>query len=433
MSFIRKAALALCLSTTCYFLLFDLQAASYYVNKTGLQIPPYDTWELAATNLHVAVMIASNGDEVVVGPGTYALTNTVTITNGITLRSSNGYAVTIIDGSVSVRCVYLNNAGAVVRGFTVQNGLAKGLGGGICCYNGTIEDCFVVSNTVQHQAAPSHLRAYGGGVYIAAGKLLRSVIAYNRAVATGIWSDNDDAYGGGVCCNGSALVSGCVVFGNRALGYGAASGGGVCLWSSVPEVLNCSIVGNKAGDSAGGVAAYAGWVRNCIIYSNVLESSAASTSTNYEGSAGFTYCCTIPLITVWPGNITNSPSFADWQQPNLHLRADSPCIDAGTNGTWTLATQDLDGNPRIVNSTVDMGADEACVSGVAIVVTNRVETVWSTPVGARLQMQKNLSLVGGDWGAFGNVVTAQTELVTISDTTPPSKMPAFYRLIWLRE
>ena len=42
---------------------------------------------------------------------------------------------------------------------------------------------------------------------------------------------------------------------------------------------------------------------------------------------------------------------------NPRLRPDSPCINAGNN-TYVVGSTDLDGQPRIVGGTVDMGAHE---------------------------------------------------------------------------
>jgi hypothetical protein len=77
--------------------------------------------------------------------------------------------------------------------------------------------------------------------------------------------------------------------------------------------------------------------------------------TNQDFRAGtLNYCCTTPLPG-GTGNITNAPVFLATN--DLRLAPGSPCIDAGSNAYATGAT-DLDGNPRIVGGTVDMGAYE---------------------------------------------------------------------------
>jgi len=49
--------------------------------------------------------------------------------------------------------------------------------------------------------------------------------------------------------------------------------------------------------------------------------------------------------------------FVDATNGNLRLQSNSPCINAGNN-TFVTTTTDLDGRPRIVGDTVDMGAYE---------------------------------------------------------------------------
>jgi hypothetical protein len=65
----------------------------------------------------------------------------------------------------------------------------------------------------------------------------------------------------------------------------------------------------------------------------------------------------MPLPTWGTVNITNAPLFVDYASGNLRLYRNSPCINAGRNAYVSLAT-DLDGNPRIVGGTVDVGAYE---------------------------------------------------------------------------
>jgi hypothetical protein len=72
-----------------------------------------------------------------------------------------------------------------------------------------------------------------------------------------------------------------------------------------------------------------------------------------------------------PGNINVHPRFIDWPNGELHLRPDSPCIDAGRNSYLPPEfVVDADGNPRFQDhpgvpdsgigspAVVDMGAYE---------------------------------------------------------------------------
>jgi hypothetical protein len=92
-------------------------------------------------------------------------------------------------------------------------------------------------------------------------------------------------------------------------------------------------------------------INNCIIYYNT-----AKTLPNYE-AAVLNYCCTTPTPTNGIGSITNEPLFIDLAGGNLRLQSNSACINAGRNSYVTNST-DLDGNPRIVGGTVDIGAYE---------------------------------------------------------------------------
>ncbi len=88
------------------------------------------------------------------------------------------------------------------------------------------------------------------------------------------------------------------------------------------------------------------------------------------------------------GNITNNPLFiadgigygTNLVPGNYRLQAGSPCVNAGTNLDWMTGACDLDGLPRILKGTVDMGAyEEAHVFSYApAAVTNTVMRGYQT-------------------------------------------------------
>jgi len=78
---------------------------------------------------------------------------------------------------------------------------------------------------------------------------------------------------------------------------------------------------------------------------------------NYDPYTTLNYCCTAPMPNNGVGNITLDPLFVDRANGNLRLQTDSPCINSGNN-TFVVGSTDLDGNPRIVSGTVDIGAYE---------------------------------------------------------------------------
>jgi len=112
--------------------------------------------------------------------------------------------------------------------------------------------------------------------------------------------------------------------------------------------INCTIVGNTATKYGGGV--YGATLKNCILFHN-----SAPNGSNYPNGV-FNYCDTMPLPS-GIGNITNEPVFMDMANGNYRLQSNSPCINSGNN-SYISVTNDLDGNPRIVGGTVDIGAYE---------------------------------------------------------------------------
>jgi hypothetical protein len=144
-----------------------------------------------------------------------------------------------------------------------------------------------------------------------------------------------------------------VIAGNSAF-YG---GGGVYSGT----LINCTLTGNSAtGHYSSGGGVFECTLTNCIVFYN-----NATNAPDYSGTTTMNFCCT----TSWPsngvGNITNAPLFVDQAAGNLRLQSASPCINAGDNSS-VFGNTDLDGNPRIVRDTVDIGAYECQGSGSVI-------------------------------------------------------------------
>jgi hypothetical protein len=130
------------------------------------------------------------------------------------------------------------------------------------------------------------------------------------------------------------------------IGNSAYVGGG----ASYCTLNNCTLTGNSAGSVGGG--AYFCSLNNCIVYFNT-----APEGPNYDSDSGLSYSCTSPLPTKGLGNISIAPLFVDKSSGNLRLQSNSPCINAGMNALAPSGL-DLDGNPRIVGGSVDIGAYE---------------------------------------------------------------------------
>lgn len=165
----------------------------------------------------------------------------------------------------------------------------------------------------------------------------------------------------------SSAYTNCLFFANTA-GVGA----GINSVGSTATVTNSTFAANSASRGAALACFNTGQVypsnlrlTNCILWDGGDEIS------NTDGSTIIvSYSCVQDDIagdgTVYPGtgNTDNDPLFAD---SDYRLKPDSPCVNMGDNSAVpSSVTTDLDGNPRIVNSVVDMGAYELQVSIINI-------------------------------------------------------------------
>ena len=371
---------------------------TFYVSTNSPVDGPGTDWSNAFHTIQDAVDAAvTPGDVVLVTNGTYRAggavtpgyisTNRVCITSAITVQSVNGASETIINGTDSVRCVFLGTD-AVFSGFTLTNGsVLVGddvyydlSGGGVLLTDGMITDCVLTGNRAE----------YGGGVELyGGGTISNCTLSGNSAKYDGGGASLDDEggtithstlsgntakYDGGGAALYGGVLNNCILRGNAAESSGGGSelygglmnncilsgnaatnnGGGVELWEG-GQLNNCTLSMNVSEAEGGGAYLFDGGVlNNCILWNN--ESAVSGHDIFDDGADAIRYSCSSDgVLHGTDGCITNAPMFVSSE--NYRLGYGSPCIDAGTNA-YAAGSTDLDGTARIVNTTVDMGAYE---------------------------------------------------------------------------
>lgn len=342
-----------------------------------------------------AITAASSGDRILLAPGTYNETGLAVTGKAIEIRSTDGAAVTTIDGGGSgpvLEILDVGTPGVTVRGLRITGGSSSS-GGGILVeassFGGTrtsavIEDCVFDGN-----AAPS---ASGGGLSIQANTevVVRNSVFLNNSAPSGC--------GGGIAVNGavfgldpipSVLIEGCQFIDNT-----ASSGSGAGLSASddcVVAMRNCLFEGN-ATPSGGGSAlsadafgrpgvlmsvfgcTMAGNEQSAIDIGNDVNVRFRDTvvwgnanATQIEASV-FTGTTTIDLdfcniqgpvpassgsLTVTQSNLLSvDPQFRSPSNGDYRLLPSSPMIDAGAP-LMTPASRDAFGNPRYSDGDFD--------------------------------------------------------------------------------
>jgi hypothetical protein len=203
----------------------------------GTEGDPYCSIQTAIDNV-------VDTDEIVVSPGTYLETIDF-LGKAITVRSSDGSAVTTIDGNGAnhvVTCVNGEGLDTVLDGFTITDGNAEGL---------------FSDNR-------------GGGMYIE---------ECGPTVTNCIFTANTAYTGGGMCVYfGSPTIIDCTFLNNT-----AAQGGGLRAYESSPTVMGCRFYANDGGGARAGPYSEAVFLRcrfigntatqggglNCGLFSNV--------------------------------------------------------------------------------------------------------------------------------------------------------------------
>jgi hypothetical protein len=374
-----------------------------------------------ASTLHVydgsiqaAIDGATDADKIIVHPGTYS--ELIDFSGkAITLRSSDGPDVTILDGRGEgpvVRCQNNEGPDTVLEGFTIIGGQAS-FGGGMYISDASPT---IVGCTFRANDASMGADVRGGAMYVFGGSPLVTECTFVGNTVGGLGSNN--AFGAGVFLNRSnAAVINCRFLGNTATadfpaGIVSAGGGGICVLQGSAAVVNCLFSGNAVSATAGSLPgdeaqAFGGGVvsisADMAVVNGTFTGNAVTVPAPHEVAAGAGVCglapgtvtvdnsifyqndtgmpapdvygtLTVSYSCVFPayplageGNILANPLFVNARGPDgtfgtldddVHLTPQSPCLDTGDTGAAWADWPELDGHARVLCETVDMGAYE---------------------------------------------------------------------------
>lgn len=221
----------------------------------GLYSPlPSALYVTVGQSIQNAINSASVGQHVILSNGTFSVTSTLVVANGIILRSLNGFANSTINMTVKGQpCLSVNSSNAILDGLTLTGAdtSQNGNGGGVQCSAGTILNCRMYSNVAGN----------GGGVYCG------SLASLNNC-----WVEGNKAYGGGggvFISTGSRLDS-CVIKNN--IGWSSCEGGGFNAQGGT--LVNCLVTANNCDSSGGGGVVSDATLDQCVVAANIAGATS---------------------------------------------------------------------------------------------------------------------------------------------------------------
>jgi len=286
-----------------------------------------------------AINTASTGDVITVSPGTYNENLTIS-DKEITLQSDpNDPTATVINGGGTGRTISFNNAGvSVLEGFTITGGTDSGLYTKLS--SPTIMRCIFTNNTGSS--------GYGGGLYSdnSSPTIVNNIFYANTgddlylldSIATVVNNTLYNTNGSGIkTLHGSAVIANNIIYFQRDYGIYYYVAPGISHFITIRH----NLVNVKSVDYF-----------------------------NPNGS--------FPTVI---NDIKANPQFVDPGNADFHLEGTSACINAGDNNMVPSGIdEDFEGNNRIADGTVDMGAYEHADLNPPAAPTNLMATAGDKQV-----------------------------------------------------
>lgn len=302
--------------------------------------------------LKTIVANASDGDEIVIATGTYMVKESpITLNKKLMIRSETGTPGDVVlkrseDWAMRFD---LNHAEAVLRDLTLD-GSNHRTSSGIVLFpqngaGGTLLNCVIRGGNAYESSC------CGGVNLMGSGTVMSCIFDGNKY---------QTSEGAALCIkNDAAVVRNCLIK-NCDWAYSQASfnpKGAVYISAGLLE--NCTIAGNQTKQYTG-IYATGGTVRNCLVGGNTLSTQGVKDGNENiqvynSGNATFEYCAVPEAIDGSNIHVVAEP-FAD---ADYRPAALTSVLNVGLNQPWMTDAKDLDGNDRIINGTVDIGAYES--------------------------------------------------------------------------
>lgn len=268
--------------------------------------------------IQAGIDAASNGDTVVVAAGTY-YENINFNGKAITVKSSSGAKVTIIDGGGVAPVVTFDTnepASSMVNGFTLQNGISTVgslyMGGGVFVY--------FASPTLKNNIIENNHACNGGGigVYYGSPAILSNTVAgnsqsscYGGSGAIAVVGDGSAQIVGNIISNNTSPIGDCggislvgagsptilnnIITGNVASGLTTTVGGGICIQnvSGANALIAQNLIYANTADLGAGIYAFVPsgsqpvFVNNTVVGSSASLQGSAVYITGYDDQAQF--------------------------------------------------------------------------------------------------------------------------------------------------
>lgn len=329
--------------TMCFCGMSLIAQTTYHVKTDGSDTNDGLSWENAFATINKAYTTAAGGSIVKVSQGTFVFTSQLTFTKSLSLKGGYNAVTgeqdytnkTIIDGNNAIRMLYIQDAwlNVTLDNFIFQNG--------------------------------NNPSGYGVVAFVGRGTISNCIFRNNKALATNMG-------GGGLGFSGTptggeTFIINCVFHNNSGYNGGAIFIGG----TRTLNIINSTIADNTCVSGDGGGIYYGASatlnLRNSIMWGNKKSASnqirgTGTTNLNHniiEGGKG-QVAGTVNVINDDDTDAKNSnPLFVDNESDNYLLQIGSPAINAGNNTLIPVGiTTDNAGQPRILNTTVDLGAYE---------------------------------------------------------------------------